>query len=146
MTCLSSNNYNHPSLSSSSSSSMPSSSMSSYHMPSSHSQHESFSPDSPYPLTAKDYYHASMAATEANNSTMASRHGCVATCGNGKVLASASNCIRGCSKEGFLSDQCSCHAEIHALRKLYYSHVQSSVQTHRKRYCVLQFQKNEGFL
>lgn len=138
MTCLPSNNYNHPSRSSSSS--MPSSSMPS------NSQHESFSPDSPYPLTTKDYYHASMAATEANNSTMASRHGCVATCGNGKVLASASNCIRGCSKEGFLSDQCSCHAEIHALRKLYYSHVQSSFQTHRKRYCVLQFQKNEGFL
>lgn len=105
-----------------------------------------FSPDSPYDLTNKDYQHALIAAKAAEHSTMASKHGCVATCGNGKVLATATNCIRSCSKEGFLDDQCSCHAEIHALRKLYYSHVQSSFQSHRTRYCVLQFQKNEGFL
>lgn len=108
--------------------------------------HASFSPNSPYPLTSNDYHNASLAAEAAEECTMTSRHGCVATCGNGKVLATASNCIRSCSKEGFLSDQCSCHAEVHALRKLYYSHVQSSFQTHRKRYCLLQFQKNEGFL
>ena len=113
---------------------------------SSYSSSSPFSPESPYALTNKDYQNAMLAARVAEDSTMASRHGCVATCGNGKVLATATNCIRGCSKEGFLSDQCSCHAEIHALRKLYYSHVQSSFQSHRKRYCVLQLQKNEGFL
>lgn len=123
----------------------------SYNMPSSSPSSSSptnmpFSQQSPYELTNKDYQNALLAARVAEDSTMASRHGCVATCGNGKVLATATNCIRSCSKEGFLNDQCSCHAEIHALRKLYYSHVQSSFQAHRKRYCVLQFQKNEGFL
>ncbi len=105
-----------------------------------------FSPDSPYDLTNKDYQHALLAAKAAESSTMASKHGCVATCGNGKVLATGTNCIRGSSKEGFLNDQCSCHAEINALRKLYYSHVQSSFQTHRTRSCLLQLQKNEVFL
>ena len=95
-----------------------------------------FSSSSPYPLSEKDYYYACMAAKTAIESTMTSRHGCVATSNNGKILSTAENCIRACSKEGFLADQCSCHAEIHALRKLYYSHVYSSFQTNRKRYWI----------
>ena len=87
-----------------------------------------FSSSSPYPVSEKDLQYASLAADV------------------GKVLASATNCIRPHSNEGFIGDQCSCHAEIHALRKLYYSHVNSSFQRQRKRYCLLQWQKDEGFL
>ena len=105
-----------------------------------------FCSDSPYCLSSKDYYNANMAANIAEESEMTSRHGCVATYGNGKILASATNCIRSVSKEGFFGDQCSCHAEVHTLRKLYYSHVNSSFQNQRKRYCLLQWQKDEGFL
>ena len=104
-----------------------------------------FSSSSPYPVSEKDLQYASLAADVAEQSLMTSRHGCVAV-GNGKVLASATNCIRPHSNEGFIGDQCSCHAEIHTLRKLFYSHVNSSVQRHRKRYCLLQWQKDEGFL
>lgn len=104
-----------------------------------------FSSSSPYPVSKKDLQYASLAADVAEQSLMTSRHGCVAV-GNGKVLASATNCIRPHSNEGFIGDQCSCHAEVHALRKLYYSHVNPSFQRQRKRYCLLQWQKNEGFL
>lgn len=114
-------------------------------LPSSSSLNMPFSSVSPYCLSSKDYNNAVIAANIAEESEMTSRHGCVAT-NNGTILAKASNCIRSVSKEGFLGDQCSCHAEVHTLRKLYYSHVQNSFQNQRKRYCLLQWQKDEGFL
>lgn len=106
---------------------------------------ELFSPESPYSLSNKDLYYASMAAEAALESTMTSRHGCVATSNNGKILTSATNCIRACSKEGFIADQCSCHAEIHALRKLYYSHVQSSFQSRRHGVAFYNAKKMKSF-
>lgn len=100
-----------------------------------------FAKNTPYPLSNKDYYYACMAANVAKCSTMTSRHGCVATTSNGKILTTATNCIRACSKEGFVADQCSCHAEIHALRKLYYSHVQSQ----RKKLNIYNSKKMKSF-
>jgi len=108
-------------------------------------EHASFSKSSPYLLTSKDYYYASLAANAAQESTMTSKHGCVATRGSSHLLATATNCIRSCSKEGFLGDQCSCHAEIHALRKLYYSHVLPSFQTNRKRLVFYNGKKMHSF-
>lgn len=117
----------------------------SHELPFKSHEHESFSKSSPYLLTSKDYYYASMAANAGHDSTMTSKHGCVATCGSGHLLATATNCIRSCSKEGFLGDQCSCHAEIHALRKLYYSHVLPSFQTNRKRLVFYNGKKMRSF-
>ena len=61
---------------------------------------------------------ASLALLEADKSTMKHhQHGCIAVAG-GQILARGTNSYRCQSNDGYLTDTCSCHAEIDVLRKL----------------------------
>ena len=69
-------------------------------------------------LSVKQQKIFSTSLYEAENSKMLLKHGCVATRG-GKIIA------RGCNKtmlrdstDGFIKEQCSCHAEIDVIRKI----------------------------
>lgn len=56
---------------------------------------------------------------EANKSDMLFKHGCVATYG-GKIIASGYNINKGyIMNDNFIKNQCSCHAEICVLKKIY---------------------------
>lgn len=55
---------------------------------------------------------------EAEKSNLLFKHGCVATYG-GKIIASGCNTHKSYSNDCFIKDQCSCHAEINVLRKIY---------------------------
>ena len=59
-----------------------------------------------------------MALLEADKSSMKyHQHGCVAVVG-GQIIARGKNSYRCHSNDGYLTDTCSCHAEIDVLRKL----------------------------
>jgi len=62
---------------------------------------------------------ADMAAIEAVNSSMLFQHGCVITKGK-KILFRGKNTIRNNSADGFIKGDCSCHAEVDALRRMYH--------------------------
>lgn len=68
------------------------------------------------------------AAHEASKSTLQSRHGCVAVV-NGRIMGRGHNTLRTHSGDGFIQNTCSCHAEIAALRDLWYS---SCTNTYKK--------------
>ena len=55
---------------------------------------------------------------QADKSDMLFKHGCVATCG-GKIIACGHN-FHNSSSHPFQKDQCSCHAEMDVLRKIWY--------------------------
>ena len=55
---------------------------------------------------------------EAEKSNLLFKHGCVATYG-GKIIASGCNTHKNYSNDCFINNQCSCHAEINVLRKIY---------------------------
>lgn len=63
-----------------------------------------------------DRKYIDMAAGEATKSSVLYRHGCIAVV-SGKVIARGYNKYRTYSKDGLISDNCSCHAEIDVLRK-----------------------------
>ena len=71
-------------------------------------------------ISASDANYLSAAAEEAKKSTLLSQHGCVAVV-NGKIMARGHNSLRTQSIDGFMSNSCSCHAEMDTLRKLYHS-------------------------
>lgn len=71
-------------------------------------------------ISESDANYLSAAAHEATKSNLLSQHGCVAVV-SGKILARGHNTLRTQSKDGFISNSCSCHAEIAALRNLYHS-------------------------
>lgn len=71
-------------------------------------------------ISVSDANYLSVAAEEAKKSTLLSQHGCVAVV-NGKIMAKGHNSIRTQSIDGFMSNSCSCHAEMDALRNLYHS-------------------------
>ena len=57
---------------------------------------------------------------EASKSNMLFKHGCVATYG-GHIIASGYNTHKNYSShDNFINNQCSCHAEIDVLRKIYW--------------------------
>ena len=57
---------------------------------------------------------------EAEKSDMLFQHGCIATYG-GKIIATGYNCHKIRSHNDlFTNDQCSCHAEINVLKKIYF--------------------------
>ena len=60
------------------------------------------------------------AAYEAKKSMLLSKHGCIAVA-NGKIIGRGHNSSRTQSSDGFISNTCSCHAEIAALRDLFRS-------------------------
>ena len=60
-----------------------------------------------------------MSLCEAEKSSMLFKHGCVATCG-GKIIAKGCNYQSSSTiNDMFIKNQCSCHAEINVLRKIY---------------------------
>ena len=66
-------------------------------------------------ISVKDNHFISAACDLAMQSNMLQRHGCVAVV-NGKIVGEGYNNYRNYSKDGMLSDCCSCHAEIAAMR------------------------------
>lgn len=64
----------------------------------------------------QDERFASIASLEAQKSNVPKKHGCIAVLG-GKIIAKGYNSYRTYSKDGFITNCCSCHAEIDVLRK-----------------------------
>ena len=60
------------------------------------------------------------ALVEAESSDLLMKHGCVVV-KNGKIVGRGCNYYRTKSSDGFLNCNCSCHAEISAIRNAYYS-------------------------
>lgn len=82
-------------------------------------------------ISMRDRAFASVAVNCAEKSTMLMRHGCVAVA-NGRVLSTGHNHERSHSSDGFLENMCSCHAEIHALRKVCSQHRCHSIKGQKK--------------
>jgi len=78
---------------------------------------------------------ASLALLEADKSTMKHhQHGCIAVTG-GQIIARGTNSYRCNSNDGYLTDTCSCHAEIDVLRKL--ERILTKKQIHTSRWNVV---------
>jgi len=76
-------------------------------------------------ISQKEQQFISAASRQAQKSTVAMRHGCVAVAG-GKIIASGSNNYRATSRDGFLENTCTCHAEISTLRKIHSHHTNNA--------------------
>lgn len=70
-------------------------------------------------ISCKDDSLATHAFEQAMQSPCLMRHGCVATI-NGKIVGRGYNSYRCNSGDGFIQNTCSCHAEIHTIRNMYY--------------------------
>lgn len=69
---------------------------------------------------------AALAFNESKKSPMLSQHGCVIMRGR-QIVGSGFNNYRTHSKDGFIENgQCSCHAEVDALRRVYHSRIRKS--------------------
>ena len=71
-------------------------------------------------LSSTDETYITHAGHESRKSDLLSRHGCVAVV-NGKILGRGHNSSRTQSHDGFISNTCSCHAEMAALRNMFHS-------------------------
>ena len=71
-------------------------------------------------LSLTDYSYLEQASLESQKSKLNSRHGCVAVA-NGKIMGKGHNSPRTQSSDGFISNTCSCHAEVAAIRNLWHS-------------------------
>ena len=71
-------------------------------------------------ITNTDQRYLSLAANISRKSPVLMQHGCVAVT-SGKITATGYNNYRTTSNDGFISNSCTCHAEVDALRKLYHS-------------------------
>ena len=60
------------------------------------------------------------ATSEAQKSPVLMRHGAVAVV-NGKIMGRGHNHYRTTSKDQFISNTCTCHAEIASLRNMFYN-------------------------
>jgi|UniRef100_A0A6C0DVL1 tRNA(Arg) A34 adenosine deaminase TadA len=60
------------------------------------------------------------AFNEALKSTVLMRHGAVAVA-NGKIMGRGHNHYRTYSKDHFITNTCTCHAEIASLRNMFYN-------------------------
>ena len=88
---------------------------------------------------SRDERLASLALLEADKSTMKyHQHGCIAVVG-GRIIARGTNSYRCQSNDGYLTDTCSCHAEIDVLRKLERILIKKSLPVSRRngRQCFL---------
>ncbi len=72
-------------------------------------------------ISRKDLEFISVAIDEGMKSDVLMRHGCVATM-NGKIIGKGHNNYRNRTQDGFVnnSNQCTCHAEMAALRNVYH--------------------------
>ena len=71
-------------------------------------------------ISNTDYKYLTLAASEAQKSSMTMRHGSIAVIA-GKIVGRGYNNYRTNSKDGFINHSCSCHAEVHCLRNMFYS-------------------------
>lgn len=73
-------------------------------------------------ISRKDIEFISVAVNEGMKSTVLMRHGCVAVM-NGKIIGKGYNNYRNRTYDGFVNNenQCTCHAEMAALRNVYHS-------------------------
>ena len=71
-------------------------------------------------ISRTDYKFISEATTEAQKSPVLMRHGAVAVV-NGKIMGRGHNHYRTNSKDHFISNTCTCHAEIASLRNMFHS-------------------------
>jgi tRNA(Arg) A34 adenosine deaminase TadA len=73
----------------------------------------------------------SRAMEEAEKSQMLFKHGCIATCG-GKIIASGFNKHKSLNgNDLFMNNQCSCHAEINVLKKIYIHNYMKQRKLHK---------------
>ena len=72
-------------------------------------------------ISQKDVEFISVAVEEGTKSNVLMRHGCVAVM-NGKIIGKGYNNYRNRTYDGFVnsSNQCTCHAEMAALRNVYH--------------------------
>ena len=71
-------------------------------------------------VSITDLKYLSLAGLEAQKSPMLMRHGSVAVVA-GKVIGRGYNNYRTNSRDGFITNVCACHAEVHCLRSMFYS-------------------------
>ena len=71
-------------------------------------------------LSANDVRFIASAAIEALKSPVLMRHGAVAVA-NGKIMGKGHNSYRTTSRDKFISNTCTCHAEIASLRNMFHS-------------------------
>lgn len=71
-------------------------------------------------LSNSDMRFINSAANEALKSPVLMRHGAVAVT-NGKIMGRGHNHYRTTSKDEFISNTCTCHAEIASLRNMFHS-------------------------
>ena len=69
-------------------------------------------------LSRKQEFIYSDSLIEAEKSNMLFKHGCIATYG-GKIIAKGYNTHKYSTNDIFIENQCSCHAEMNVLRKIY---------------------------
>tara|TARA_B100000886_G_scaffold252573_1_gene178448 strand:- start:471 stop:737 length:267 start_codon:yes stop_codon:yes gene_type:complete len=71
-------------------------------------------------ISATDLKYLYSAGLEAIKSPVLMRHGAVAVA-SGKILGKGHNHYRSISRDGFITNTCTCHAEIASLRNMYYN-------------------------
>lgn len=73
-------------------------------------------------LSKKVQDHINEAIEESYKSEVMMRIGCVAVM-NGKIIGRGHNNYRNRTSDGFVvNNQCTCHAEMHALRSVFHNH------------------------
>ena len=72
-------------------------------------------------LSVKDMKYIFRAANEALKSPVLMRHGAIAVT-NGKIMSSGHNHYRCTSQDKFISNTCTCHAEIACLRNMFHTY------------------------
>jgi tRNA(Arg) A34 adenosine deaminase TadA len=70
-------------------------------------------------LSNTDMRYITQASTEAGKSDVLMRHGSVAVSG-GKIMGRGHNHYRSHSKDAFITNTCTCHAEIASLRNMFH--------------------------
>lgn len=71
-------------------------------------------------ISNNDMKYLSLAAEQACKSDVLMRHGAIAVT-SGKITGRGYNNYRCHSYDGFINHTCSCHAEVHCLRNMFYS-------------------------
>jgi len=71
-------------------------------------------------ISTTDSRFITQAANEAFKSPVLMRHGAVAVV-NGKIMGRGHNHYRTTSKDDFISNTCTCHAEIACLRNMFHT-------------------------
>ena len=71
-------------------------------------------------ITTSEIRFINMAIQEAQKSPVLMRHGALAVT-SGKIMGRGHNHYRTNSKDNFISNTCTCHAEIAALRNMFHT-------------------------